>query len=57
MLDQAVWMGFVRHILTLGGGVLIAKGYADESMVNELVGALVTVIGFGWSYLHKQADK
>jgi len=55
MLDQAVWMGFVRHILTLGGGVLIAKGYADESMVNEMIGALVTVIGFGWSFLHKKA--
>lgn len=56
MFDQAVLLGFVRHVLTLGGGVLIAKGYADDAMVNELVGALVTVIGFGWSFFNKKAE-
>ena len=42
-------LGIVRHILTFGGGFLVTKGLADEGTVQEVVGALVTVIGFLWS--------
>ena len=52
-MSQDVILGFVRHILTLGAGVLIAKGYVDESSTNELIGAVMTLVGFGWSYWHK----
>lgn len=53
MFSQDVVLGFVRHLLTLGAGLLIAKGYVDESMTNELIGAVMTIVGFGWSYFHK----
>lgn len=46
-------MGIVRHVFTFGGGVLIALGLADESMVTELSGALVTAVGGIWSIFDK----
>lgn len=46
-------MGIIRHVFTFGGGVLIALGLADESMVTELSGALVTAVGGIWSIFDK----
>lgn len=49
-------LGIIRHLLTFGGGFLVAKGYIDEASVGELVGAIVTVIGTVWSIVAK-SDK
>lgn len=49
-------LGLIRHLLTFGGGFLVAKGYLDEASVSELVGALTTVIGVVWSGIAK-SDK
>jgi hypothetical protein len=46
-------LGIVRHVLTFGGGLLLAKGYADEAIVQELVGGLVAVVGGIWSVIAK----
>ena len=43
-------LGLVRHILTAGGGYLVGQGIIDESQAMEIVGALITVIGFAFSY-------
>jgi len=43
----------IRHILSFGGGVLITKGVIDEAGLEEVVGAIVTMIAFGWSYYNK----
>jgi hypothetical protein len=48
-------LGFVRHILTMGGGVLITKGVLDETTLSQLVGAAMTFIGFAWSYWAKKS--
>lgn len=45
--------GVIRHILTFAGGALIAKGVLDEAGLEELVGSIMTIIGFGWSYYNK----
>lgn len=42
-------LGIVRHLLTFGGGLLVTRGLADASMVNEAVGAIVTLVGLAWS--------
>ena len=47
-------LGVLRHILTGLGGVLVAKGWADDSQIGEAAGALCTLIGFGWSVWHKR---
>lgn len=46
-------LGVLRHILTGLGGILIAKGYMDESMLNDAAGAVVTIIGITWSIISK----
>jgi hypothetical protein len=47
-------MGIVRHSLTFLGGIVIAKGYADDAMVTEIVGVAVTLSGAIWSILAKK---
>lgn len=41
--------GIIRHALTFVGGLLVTKGYLDPSMVEQAVGAIVTIVGLGWS--------
>jgi hypothetical protein len=48
-------LGIVRHILTFVGGIAIAKGLIDETVVTELSGALITLIGGIWSVISKNA--
>ena len=46
--------GLLRHLLTFGGGFLIAKGWFDEATVNSIVAALITLVGAGWSLCAKR---
>ena len=39
----------LRHILTAAGGFLVAKGLASADQLAELVGAVVSIAGVGWS--------
>jgi len=41
--------GILRHILTFGGGILIAKGYIDEASLQQISGAVATLLGTIWS--------
>lgn len=47
-------LGIVRHILTFAGGFLVLKGYADESLVQEASGSLISLIGIIWSIWSKK---
>lgn len=47
-------LGVARHILTFLGGFLVVKGQVDESTVNEIVGATITLAGLVWSVLDKK---
>lgn len=47
-------IGIIRHVLTFGGGFVVAKGLIDESLYLELSGALLTLIGGVWSVLSKK---
>lgn len=46
--------GIVRHSLTFVGGILIMKGLATDSTVQELIGAAVTLAGGVWSIVSKK---
>lgn len=39
----------IRHLLTAAGGFLVAKGLASTEQLTELVGAVVSIVGIGWS--------
>lgn len=47
--------GVIRHILTFVGGVLVTMGYLDSGMMNELTGAVMTIMGIAWSIKEKSA--
>jgi hypothetical protein len=48
----------LRHILTAAGGFLVAKGLASADQLAELVGAVVSIAGVGWSvYNNKKTAK
>lgn len=46
--------GIVRHLLTVFGGILVSKGYTDETTVTSVVGAVMTIVGFVWSIWNKK---
>lgn len=50
-MDQQQAIGIFRHILTTLGGVIVAKGYTDESTMTAIVGGAVALAGFIWSYV------
>lgn len=54
--QDSVLNGLVRHILTAGGGYLVAKGVIDEGTVETAVGAIITLAGVVWSALAKKKD-
>lgn len=47
----------IRHLLTTAGGFLVAKGLASTEQLTELVGAVVSIVGIGWSIKKNNADK
>lgn len=49
--------GVVRHLLTFAGGVLVTMGYLDQGMMNELTGAIITIMGVAWSIQAKSKNK
>lgn len=48
-------LGIVRHILTFAGGYVAAKGIVDQAMVNEAIGAIMTIVGIAWSVADKRS--
>lgn len=47
-------LGLLRHILTIIGGYYLAKGSVDADQLEQLIGGVVALAGFGWSYWVKK---
>ena len=52
MKDQI--LGLIRHTLTFVGGALVAKGLVDDVAFQEILGAVMTLVGTTWSILSKK---
>jgi hypothetical protein len=52
-MKQSIF-GVIRHLLTIGAGYLVGKGYLDETGTMELVGLLMSVLAIGWSIAEKR---
>lgn len=52
MKDQL--LGLIRHALTFVGGALVAKGLVDDIAFQEILGAVMTLVGTVWSILSKK---
>ena len=46
----------IRLALTAAGGFLVAKGVASAEQVAEVAGAVITLIGVGWSIKKNGTD-
>lgn len=49
-------LGIVRHVLTFGGGLLVAKGLMTEALSQEIIGGLVSLVGLVWSIVSKKSQ-
>ena len=47
-------LGIVRHTLTFIGGIVIARGLVDETLVTEVIGSVLTLTGAIWSIIDKK---
>lgn len=53
-MNKDMILGLVRHVLTFGGGFVVAKGWIDAAGANEAVGAIAALIGVLWSAYDKR---
>lgn len=47
-------LGIVRHALTFAGGIVVMKGWAADSVVAEITGGIMTLVGAIWSVIAKK---
>jgi hypothetical protein len=50
-------LGIIRHILTFGGGIAVAKGVLDEGTVTLIIGGVVSLVVTVWSIVDKIKGK
>lgn len=43
----------LRHILTFGGGFVVAKGWIAADALPGIVGAIITIAGVAWGAVNK----
>lgn len=48
--------GLIRHALTTAGGALATHGVIEAGQVEVGVGAIMALVGIGWSIWQKRAD-
>lgn len=52
-LTKEQFLGIVRHSLTFIGGFLVMRGLVDDTLLNELVGGVISLAGTIWSIVEK----
>jgi hypothetical protein len=43
-------LGFVRHIITFVGGMLVTRGKLDEGQLEAISGVIITIVGLIFSF-------
>jgi hypothetical protein len=52
-LTKEQLLGIIRHTLTFVGGIVVARGLVDETLVTEVIGGVLTLTGAIWSIFAK----
>jgi hypothetical protein len=55
-IPTAIIIGLLRHVLTALGGVLVSKGVFSADIFEQIIGALMTIVGGVWSAAQKVQD-
>jgi hypothetical protein len=50
---KAATLALLRHLLTFIGGALVAKGFIDTESLQEIIGAIITMLSIGWMTVEK----
>lgn len=50
---KAAVIALLRHLLTFIGGTLVAKGIIDTESLQEIIGAVITLLSVGWMSIEK----
>ena len=53
-MNKETILGVIRHILTFGGGYMVAKGWLDDALMNNMAAAIITLAGAAWSVWDKK---
>ena len=56
-LMQSAIIALLRHLLTFIGGTIVAKGILDSATLQEIIGALITLLSVGWMAVEKVKAK
>ena len=54
-MNQEQVLSIVRQVLLFGGGIVVSKGWIDNSTLVSVVGALVTLIASAWAIWTRRA--
>ena len=52
-MPQETFLALLRHAMTAGGTYLTAAGLTTSGEIEIVAGAVITVVGFGWSIYRK----
>jgi hypothetical protein len=53
-MNKEKWYSVIRHTLTAAGGILIALGVVQETVVLEVTGAVIAILGVLWGIRDKE---
>jgi len=54
IMNKEQKMGSIRHVLTFVGGILLAKGLVDESLLTDIIASVMVLVGGAWSIFYKR---
>ena len=54
-MNKLKFFGYLRHFITLVGGIAVGVGYMDQGTATQLTGAVLAIAGFFAS--HKAPEK
>ena len=50
---KAAVIALLRHLLTFIGGALVAKGFIDTESLQEIIGAIISILSVTWMAVSK----
>lgn len=53
-MTKEKWFSVIRHILTFTGGLLVLKGTIEESVAEQVIASVMTLVGLVWGQVEKK---
>ena len=52
-MTKEKWFSVIRHTLTFVGGIMVMKGLVDESVAEQIIAGVMTLVGLVWGQVEK----